>query len=167
MHTKLVSMWKVRCAHLFRNPAYAPAQGKSEARCKIAFSCLNFSNCYLFFMGGGRGVHRSQNTRSHPSPYTDILIVPFGIPAKGMMILVNCKINVGIISGTVFYYLVCYQSHSWLGVDNPGHPFIMTVGCVAGDEESYEVFADLLDPVIDKRHGGYSKVQYYIICASW
>ena len=25
------------------------------------------------------------------------------------------------------------------GVDNPGHPFIMTVGCVAGDEESYEV----------------------------
>ena len=36
----------------------------------------------------------------------------------------------------------------------------MTVGCVAGDEESYEVFADLLDPVIDKRHGGYSKVYY-------
>ena len=25
------------------------------------------------------------------------------------------------------------------GVDNPGHPFIMTVGCTAGDEESYEV----------------------------
>merc|ERR1712149_122725 len=43
------------------------------------------------------------------------------------------------------------------GVDNPGHPFIMTVGCVAGDEESYEVFADLLDPVIDGRHGGYGK----------
>ncbi|XP_070559688.1 creatine kinase, flagellar-like isoform X2 [Ptychodera flava] len=43
------------------------------------------------------------------------------------------------------------------GVDNPGHPFIMTVGCVAGDEESYEVFADLLDPVIDARHGGYGK----------
>lgn len=34
----------------------------------------------------------------------------------------------------------------------------MTVGCVAGDEESYEVFADLLDDVIDKRHGGYKKV---------
>jgi hypothetical protein len=34
----------------------------------------------------------------------------------------------------------------------------MTVGCVAGDEESYEVFADLLDPIIEKRHGGYSKV---------
>uniref|UniRef100_A0A8C2YYS3 Creatine kinase, muscle a n=1 Tax=Cyclopterus lumpus TaxID=8103 RepID=A0A8C2YYS3_CYCLU len=41
------------------------------------------------------------------------------------------------------------------GVDNPGHPFIMTVGCVAGDEESYEVFKELLDPVISDRHGGY------------
>ena len=38
-----------------------------------------------------------------------------------------------------------------------GHPFIMTVGCVAGDEESYEVFADLLDPVIELRHGGFKK----------
>ncbi|XP_077988751.1 creatine kinase U-type, mitochondrial-like [Glandiceps talaboti] len=41
------------------------------------------------------------------------------------------------------------------GVDNPGHPFIMTVGMVAGDEESYEVFADLFEPVISDRHGGY------------
>ncbi|KAI2664580.1 Creatine kinase M-type [Labeo rohita] len=41
------------------------------------------------------------------------------------------------------------------GVDNPGHPFIMTVGCVAGDEESYDVFKDLFDPVISDRHGGY------------
>lgn len=31
----------------------------------------------------------------------------------------------------------------------------MTVGCVAGDEESYELFKDLLDPVISDRHGGY------------
>lgn len=43
------------------------------------------------------------------------------------------------------------------GIDNPGHPFIYTVGCVAGDEESYDVFAELLDPVIEKRHGGYTK----------
>jgi len=42
------------------------------------------------------------------------------------------------------------------GVDNPGHPFIMTVGAVAGDEESYTVFKDLLDPIIDGRHGGYA-----------
>uniref|UniRef100_A0ACB8G700 Uncharacterized protein n=1 Tax=Sphaerodactylus townsendi TaxID=933632 RepID=A0ACB8G700_9SAUR len=41
------------------------------------------------------------------------------------------------------------------GVDNPGHPFIMTVGCVAGDEESYEVFRELFDPIIEDRHGGY------------
>ena len=32
----------------------------------------------------------------------------------------------------------------------------MTVGCVAGDEECYEVFKDFMDPVIDKRHGGYA-----------
>lgn len=25
------------------------------------------------------------------------------------------------------------------GVDNPGHPFIKTVGMVAGDEETYQV----------------------------
>lgn len=31
----------------------------------------------------------------------------------------------------------------------------MTVGCVAGDEESYEVFRDLFDPIISDRHGGY------------
>ncbi|XP_017718569.1 PREDICTED: creatine kinase U-type, mitochondrial-like, partial [Rhinopithecus bieti] len=41
------------------------------------------------------------------------------------------------------------------GVDNPGHPFIKTVGMVAGDEETYEVFADLFDPVIQERHNGY------------
>lgn len=31
----------------------------------------------------------------------------------------------------------------------------MTVGCVAGDEESYDVFKELFDPVIEDRHGGY------------
>lgn len=31
----------------------------------------------------------------------------------------------------------------------------MTVGCVAGDEESYEVFKELFDPIIEDRHGGY------------
>jgi len=43
------------------------------------------------------------------------------------------------------------------GVDNPGHPFISTVGLVAGDEESYETFAELFDPVIQERHGGFKK----------
>ncbi|CAM4538518.1 unnamed protein product [Leuciscus chuanchicus] len=41
------------------------------------------------------------------------------------------------------------------GVDNPGHPFIKTVGMVAGDEESYEVFAGIFNPVIKDRHNGY------------
>lgn len=70
-----------------------------------------------------------------------------------------------------FYYVAAYiiihnnrieftlVSRDTAGVDNPGHPFIMTVGCVAGDEESYDVFAELLDDVIDKRHGGYKKVE--------
>eukprot|EP00812_Abedinium_dasypus_P009451 NODE_313_length_1677_cov_507.586930.p2 GENE.NODE_313_length_1677_cov_507.586930~~NODE_313_length_1677_cov_507.586930.p2 ORF type:complete len:431 (-),score=131.22 NODE_313_length_1677_cov_507.586930:247-1539(-) len=41
------------------------------------------------------------------------------------------------------------------GVDNPGHPHIKTVGLVAGDEESFDTFKELFDPVIDLRHGGY------------
>jgi creatine kinase len=41
------------------------------------------------------------------------------------------------------------------GMDNPGHPHIKTCGIVAGDEESYEVFKELFDPIISARHGGY------------
>ena len=33
------------------------------------------------------------------------------------------------------------------GVDNPGHPFIKTVGLVAGDEESYEVCLNPTDNI--------------------
>jgi len=42
------------------------------------------------------------------------------------------------------------------GVDNPGHPFIMTVGCTLGDEETYETFKPLFDAVISKRHNGFA-----------
>jgi len=42
------------------------------------------------------------------------------------------------------------------GVDNPGHPHIKTVGMTACDEESYEVFKELFDPVNSARHGGYA-----------
>merc|ERR1712072_539871 len=55
------------------------------------------------------------------------------------------------ISGTTF--AECIKT----GVDNPGHPHIKPVGMVACDEESYEVFAELFDPVISSRHGGYGK----------
>jgi len=41
------------------------------------------------------------------------------------------------------------------GVDNPGHPFIMTVGATLGDEWSYETFKDFFDEVISRRHNGY------------
>merc|ERR1719181_1206131 len=41
------------------------------------------------------------------------------------------------------------------GVDNPGHPHIKTVGLVACDEESYDTFKALFDPVISARHNGY------------
>jgi len=41
------------------------------------------------------------------------------------------------------------------GVDNPGHPHIKTCGIVTGDEESYETFKEIFDPIIADRHGGY------------
>lgn len=53
------------------------------------------------------------------------------------------------------------------GVDNPGHPFIMTVGCVAGDEESYEVFKELLDKVIEDRHNGYKPTDKHKTDLNW
>ena len=46
-------------------------------------------------------------------------------------------------------------------MDNPGHPFISTVGIVAGDEESYEVFSELFDPIIEERHNGYKKTDLH------
>lgn len=48
------------------------------------------------------------------------------------------------------------------GVDNPGHPFISTVGVVAGDEESYSVFAELMDPIIEERHNGFGKHDVHV-----
>ena len=32
---------------------------------------------------------------------------------------------------------------------------IKTCGIVAGDEESYELFSEIFDPIISARHGGY------------
>ena len=52
-------------------------------------------------------------------------------------------------NGTTFDQ--CIQT----GVDNPGHPFIMTVGAVACDEESYDTFKEFFDPCIERRHNGY------------
>jgi len=41
------------------------------------------------------------------------------------------------------------------GVDNPGHPYIMTCGATLGDEWTYETFKDLFDKLIASRHNGY------------
>ena len=58
-------------------------------------------------------------------------------------------------------------------MDNPGHPFIYTVGCVAGDEESYEVFKDTVrskslmgvmaatHPAPNTLPDGYTGIRYY------
>jgi len=42
------------------------------------------------------------------------------------------------------------------GIDNPGHPFVMTCGLVAGDEDSYTTFKDLFDIVVGQRNGDYA-----------
>lgn len=41
------------------------------------------------------------------------------------------------------------------GIDNPGHPHILTCGLVAGDEECFETFKDLFDIVVGQRNGNY------------
>lgn len=48
------------------------------------------------------------------------------------------------------------------GVDNPGHPYIETVGVVAGDEESYDVFGELFDPIICERHNGFGQLDKHV-----
>ena len=48
------------------------------------------------------------------------------------------------------------------GVDNPGSPTSKTVGLVAGDEESYEVFKELFDVIIASKHGGYKPEDQHI-----
>jgi len=40
------------------------------------------------------------------------------------------------------------------GMDVVGHPMIKSTGIVAGDVESYDVFGDIFDPVIEALHAG-------------
>ena len=74
--------------------------------------------------------------------------------------LVLAKNNAVLSCSPMLAKTICYPYYNlcqFTGVDNPGHPFISTVGIVAGDEESYEVFADLFDPIIEERHNGFKK----------
>jgi len=43
------------------------------------------------------------------------------------------------------------------GMDNPSHPMLMSIGAVAGDEECYDLFRELFDPIIRGRHGGHAE----------
>jgi len=42
------------------------------------------------------------------------------------------------------------------GIDNPGHPHILTCGLVAGDEDCFTTFKDLFDIVVGQRNGNYA-----------
>lgn len=48
--------------------------------------------------------------------------------------------------------------------DNFGHPFVKTLGAVAGDADSYAVFKKFFDPLIRLRHPGYSPSNSHISC---
>jgi creatine kinase len=50
------------------------------------------------------------------------------------------------------------------GIDNPGHPHILTCGLVAGDEECFTVFGDLFDIVVGQRNGGYAPDAKHATC---
>ena len=41
------------------------------------------------------------------------------------------------------------------GFDNTGNPSNFSLGVVAGGEESYETFQDLLNKIIEELHDGY------------
>merc|ERR1719443_2637286 len=60
-------------------------------------------------------------------------------------LLKNKKTKMGVTFGQ------CIKT----GMDIKGSPLIKSVGMTAGDEECYDVFKELFDPVIDIRHGGY------------
>ena len=51
--------------------------------------------------------------------------------------------------------------HICAGVDHPGDGHLLTVGLVAGDEETYSLFADLFDVVIADRHNGYKQSDFH------
>ncbi|XP_042188619.1 creatine kinase M-type isoform X2 [Callorhinchus milii] len=47
------------------------------------------------------------------------------------------------------------------GVDNPDNLSGRAAGCVAGDEESYDVFREFFDPLIELCHPGYQQIKMH------
>ena len=67
-----------------------------------------------------------------------------------------------IQTGNVIIILFIMELLIIVGVDNPKKPGDVSIGCVAGDEDSYKTFAELLDQVIGIIHNGYTKVLWTI-----
>jgi len=91
---------------------------------------------------GGDMPETCPDLTNHSSFFADAMKADPGIYER----LKDKKTSLGVTLGH------CIKT----GVDNPGHPHIKTCGLVAGDEESYTVFADIFDPVVSSRHNGYA-----------
>lgn len=98
-------------------------------------------------------MYRKLRERATPSGFTIDGVIQTGVDNPGTVAQSPTLRPAEHIE--VVRMLVCLPVPSVTLTLCAGHPFIMTVGCVAGDEETYEVFKELLDPVIEDRHGGY------------
>jgi creatine kinase len=78
----------------------------------------------------------------HQSFCTDVIKQNPGVYAKYKDMKTKLDVNIGH----------CIKT----GIDNKGHPMIKACGLVAGDEESWTLFADIMEPVLSLRHGGYA-----------
>lgn len=102
-------------------------------------------------------MYKKLRERATPSGFTIDGVIQTGVDNPGTVTVPVWALTTQStfnLWGCLFVYC-CPRSLVTLLASRAGHPFIMTVGCVAGDEETYEVFKDLLDPVIEDRHGGY------------
>merc|ERR1712055_1208594 len=91
---------------------------------------------------GGNMPDKMPDLSNHSSFFADVMKANPGLYDK----LKTKNTKLGVTFGH------CIKT----GIDNPGHPMIKTVGAVAGDEESYELFREFFDPVISDRHNGYA-----------
>lgn len=87
--------------------------------------------------------------RGHNNAMADVLKEDPGVKLLYMLARLLRKSLLVMLNKTLQIYSMYHGIHTpngfsfdqviQTGVDNPGHPFIQTVGCVAGDEETYDV----------------------------
>jgi creatine kinase len=65
--------------------------------------------------------------------------------------LKNIRTNLGVS------FAQCIKA----GIDCPGHEFVKVAGVYAGDEQCYESYCDVFDPVIRALHSGYPREGYH------